>query len=133
MISMTRAEELYQKYDKGEMDINTFLKQFGKEEFFYSTPFGEKKDGRNALFVLEAPDNCGFLPVFTTTDRAKEFFEKMERAGYLLMKSTFHDILSTAKKANEKAPVKLGVIVDPGYPQIHIEAKNLDAVIELTK
>ena len=57
----------------------------------------------------------------------------MERAGYLLMKSTFHDILSTAKKANEKAPVKLGVIVDPGYPQIHIEAKNLDAVIELTK
>ncbi len=123
MISMTRAEELYQKYDKGEMDINTFLKQFGKEEFLYSTPFGERKDGRKTLFVLQAPDNAGFLPIFT----------KMERAGYLLMKSTFHDILSTAKKANEKAPVKLGVIVDPGYPQIHIEAKNLDAVIELTK
>ena len=133
MISMSRAEELYQKYDKGEMDATTFLKQFGKEEFLYSTPFGERKDGSKTLFVLQAPDNAVFLQIFTTSDRAKEFFEKMERAGYLLMKSTFHDILSTAKKANEKAPVKLGVIVDPGYPQIHIEAKNLDAVIELTK
>ena len=133
MADKTRAEELYEKYDKGEMDIQTFLKQFGKEKFFYSTPFGEKKDGSKTFFVLKAPDNAGFLPVFTTTDRAKAFFEKMDRAGYMLMQSSFHDIVSTAKKANEKAPLQLGVIVDPGYPQIHVEAKNLDPVIDATR
>lgn len=133
MADKTRAEELYEKYDKGEMDIQTFLKQFGKETFFYSTPFGDRKDGSQALFVLQAPDNAGYLPIFTTPDRAKEFFEKMNRDGYLLMQGTFHEILSTAKKANEKAPVKLGVLVDPGYPQINVEAKNLDPVIEATR
>ena len=56
MISMTRAEELYQKYDKGEMDATTFLKQFGKEEFLYSTPFGERKDGRKTLRSREKND-----------------------------------------------------------------------------
>ena len=123
---------LYEKYDKGELDINGFLRQYGKEKFFYSTPFGEKKDGSNALFVLDAPENTGYLPLFSDMDRAKEFFEKTERAGYILMENTFHDILVTAKKANEKAPVKLGVIVDPGYPGINVDVANLDAVISMT-
>lgn len=123
---------LYEKYDKGELDINGFLRQYGKEKFFYSTPFGEKKDGSNALFVLDAPENTGYLPIFSDMDRAKEFFEKTERAGYILMENTFHDILVTAKKANEKAPVKLGVIVDPGYPGINVDVTNLDAVISMT-
>lgn len=123
---------LYEKYDKGELDINGFLRQYGKEKFFYSTPFGEKKDGSNALFVLDAPENTGYLPIFSDMDRAKEFFEKTERAGYILMENTFHDILVTAKKANEKAPVKLGVIVDPGYPGINVDVANLDAVISMT-
>lgn len=123
---------LYEKYDKGELDINGFLRQYGKEKFFYSTPFGEKKDGSNALFVLDAPENTGYLPIFSDMDRAKEFFEKTERAGYILMENTFYDILVTAKKANEKAPVKLGVIVDPGYPGINVDVANLDAVISMT-
>ena len=123
---------LYEKYDKGELDINGFLRQYGKEKFFYSTPFGEKKDGSNALFVLDAPENTGYLPIFSDMDRAKVFFEKTERAGYILMENTFRDILVTAKKANEKAPVKLGVIVDPGYPGINVDVANLDAVISMT-
>lgn len=123
---------LYEKYDKGELDINGFLRQYGKEKFFYSTPFGEKKDGSNALFVLDAPENTGYLPIFSDMNRAKEFFEKTERAGYILMENTFHDILVTAKKANENAPVKLGVIVDPGYPGINVDVANLDAVISMT-
>lgn len=132
MAGKPHSVELYEKYDKGEMDINVFLRQYGKEKFFYSTPFGEKKDGSNALFVLNAPEGTGFLPIFSDMDRAKDFFEKVERAGYILMESTFHDILVTAKKANENAPVKLGVVVDPGYYGINVEVKNLDAVISMT-
>ena len=132
MSERSRAIELYEKYDKGELDITSFLSQYGKEIFFYSTPFGEKKDGSKALFVLNAPENTGYLPIFSNTDRAKEFFEKTERAGYILMESTFHDILTTAKKANEKTPIKLGIIVDPGYPGVNVEVKNLDAIIKAT-
>ena len=132
MSERSRAVELYEKYDKGELEITAFLSQYGKEKFFYSTPFGEKKDGSKALFVLNGPDNTGFLPIFSNTDRAKEFFEKTERAGYILMESTFHDILTTAKKANEKTPIKLGIIVDPGYPGVNVEVKNLDAIIKAT-
>ena len=132
MSERSRAVELYEKYDKGELEITAFLSQYGKEKFFYSTPFGEKKDGSKALFVLNGPDNTGFLPIFSNTDRAKKFFEKAERAGYILMESTFHDILTTAKKANEKTPIKLGIIVDPGYPGVNVEVKNLDAIIKAT-
>ena len=132
MSERSRAVELYEKYDKGELEITAFLSQYGKEKFFYSTPFGEKKDGSKALFVLNGPDNTGFLPIFSNTDRAKEFFEKTERAGYILMESTFHDILTTAKKANEKTPIKLGIIVDPGYPGVNVEVKNLDTIIKAT-
>ena len=132
MSERSRAVELYEKYDKGELEITAFLSQYGKEKFFYSTPFGEKKNGSKALFVLNGPDNTGFLPIFSNTDRAKEFFEKTERAGYILMESTFHDILTTAKKANENTPIKLGIIVDPGYPGINVEVKNLDAIIKAT-
>jgi len=132
MSERSRAIELYEKYDKGELDITSFLSQYGKEKFFYSTPFGEKKDGSKALFVLNAPENTGYLPIFSNTDRAKEFFEKTERAGYILMESTFHDILMTAKKSNEKTPLKLGIIVDPGYPGVNVEVKNLDAIIKAT-
>lgn len=132
MAEKLSAVELYEKFNNGEMDASSFLHQFGKEKFFYSTPFGERKDGSNALFVLQGPDSTGYLPIFSNTDRAKEFFEKANRAGYLLMQSTFHEILVTAKKANEKAPVKLGVIVDPGYPGINVDVKNLDSIINAT-
>ena len=132
MFGKPHSVKLYEQYDKGEMDINTFLRQYGKEKFFYSTPFGEKKDGSNALFVLDAPENTGYLPIFSDMDRAKEFFEKTERAGYILMENTFHDILVTAKKANEKAPIKLGVTVDPGYNGLFVDVKNLDSVINMT-
>lgn len=132
MTERLSSVELYEKFNKGEMDASSFLHRYGREKFFYSTPFGEKKDGSKALFVLNGPDNTGYLPVFSNTDRAKEFFEKTERAGYLLMQSTFHEILVTAKKANEKAPVKLGVIVDPGYPGINVDVNNLDTIINAT-
>ena len=124
--------ELYEKFNSGEMDASSFLHLYGKEKFFYSTPFGEKKDGSKAFFVLQGPEKTGYLPVFSNTDRAKEFFEKANRGGYLLMQNTFHDILVTAKKANETAPLKLGIIVDPGYAGINIDVNNLDSVIDAT-
>ncbi|MBR3341143.1 MAG: SseB family protein [Clostridiales bacterium] len=132
MSERTRALELYEQYDRGELSVEAFLQQFGKEKLFYSTPYGDRKDGSHALFVLQAPENTGYLPVFTSEERSKEFFEKVNRSNYILMLSTFHDILTTTKKANEKAPVKLGVIVDPGHNGINVEVKNLDAVIAMT-
>ena len=48
------------------------------------------------------------------------------------MNMTFHEVLTTAKKANENAPLKLGAIIDFGESGITVDVANLDAVISMT-
>ncbi len=121
------------QHERKEINDAQFLREFGKVRVYHSTPFGDHKDGGSRLFLLPAPDNTAYLPVFTTEERAKEFFEKAGRTGYLLMTPTFHEVLVTTKKINEgKVPVKMGITVDPGYYGITVEVTNLDAVINLT-
>ena len=54
------------------------------------------------------------LPLFSTQERAEEFFEKAGRAGHLLIYSGFHDVLATTRAVNKgKTPVKIGAAVHP--------------------
>ena len=47
--------------------------------------------------------------------------------------SDFHSVLETTSKVNKgKIPVKMGIIVDPGYYGITVDVANLDAVIRMT-
>ena len=63
---------LLDKHENGLLDDQSFLKSFGKVKLFYSTPFGDHKDGGSRLFALPAKDKTGYLPVFTSMERAKE-------------------------------------------------------------
>lgn len=91
------------------------------------------------LLVIEkkrckASADTGYLPLFSTQERAVEFFEKTGRAGYLLIHSEFCEVLKTNREVNEgKTPVKIGAIVDPGYYGITVDVKNLDAVIDMAR
>jgi len=123
---------LLERHEKREISDVEFLKEFGKVTVFHSTPYGDHVDGKPRLFLLPAPENTAYMPVFTSEERAREFFTKAGRAGYLLMSPTFHEALVTMKKANESAPIKMGLIVDPGYYGITVDVANLDAVINLT-
>ena len=125
---------LLDKHEKGLLDDVSFLRAFGKVMIYYSTPFGDHKDGGSRLFALPANDDTAYLPVFSSSSRTMEFYEKVGRCGYLIIEGTFASFLETTKSINEGgAPVKLGAIIDPDYYGVTINANALDAVIDLIK
>ena len=71
-----------QKY---ESDDTSFLKAFGKAKVFYSTPYGDHKDGGRRLFALPDSEDTGYLPVFSSLERIKEFYENASRCAYMIM------------------------------------------------
>ena len=129
----TNAIELLEMQKLGKINDATFLKEFGKEKLFYSTPFGDHKDGSKKLFLLPGPDNTGYNPVFTSPDRLKEFYDRAGRATYMMMNGPFVSVLEVTKKVNENAPIKMGLIIDPGYYGVTIDAKALDTVINMCR
>ena len=129
-----QALKLLEKHEKKQINDVEFLHKFGKIKVWFSTPFGDHKDGGTRLFLIPGPDDTGYLPLFSTQERAVEFFEKTGRAGYLLIHSEFCEVLKTNREVNEgKTPVKIGAIVDPGYYGITVDVKNLDAVIDMAR
>ena len=88
---------LLDKHENGLLDDKSFLGSFGKVKVFYSTPFGDYKDGGSRLFALPAQDKTAYLPVFTSTERAMEFYEKAGRIGFLIMENSFVSFLKTTK------------------------------------
>jgi hypothetical protein len=132
-IENTDGISLLDKHESGLLDDKSFLSSFGKVKVFYSTPFGDHKDGGSRLFVLPAQDETAYLPVFTSTERAMEFYKKAGRLGFLIMESSFTSFLKTTKKVNEgNTPIKLGAVIDPGYYGVTIGANSLDIVIDMT-
>ena len=128
-----KALELLEQHENKQLNDVEFLREFGKIRLWYSTPFGDHKDGGSRLFLVPGPDNTGYLPLFSTEERAREFFEKAGRAGYILMYSDFHGVLVTTRNINNgDSPVKIGAIIDPGYYGITVDAANLDPVIRMT-
>ena len=128
----SNAVELLEKQDKGEISNREFLCDFGKEMVFYSTPYGDHIDGKPRLFLVPGPDGTGYLPVFTSMERTKEFFEQAGRAGYLAMHAPFANVAQiTLKVNNDGAPVKMGLIIDPGYYGVTVDAKYLEIVLSM--
>lgn len=127
------AIDLLSKHDKGEMNDEVFLSAFGQINIFYSTPFGDHKDGGQRIFLLPAPNNTGYHPVFSSQEHLIEFYEKAGRVGFMIMNGTFSSVLATTKDINEKAPVKMGIIIDPGYYNVTVDVSMLDTVIGMTK
>ena len=123
---------LLDKHERGLLDDKSFLSSFGKVKVFYSTTFGDHKDGGSRLFLLPAQDKTAYLPVFTSIKRAMEFYEKAGRVGFAILEGSFTSFLETTKKINEgKTPIKLGAVIDPGYYGVTIDANLLDAVIDM--
>ena len=125
--------DLLNMHNNGEINDEAFLGDFGKAEIFYSTPFGDHRDGGQRLFLLPAPDNTGYHPVFSSRERLVEFYQNLGRVAFVIMDGTFSSVLETTKQINEKYPIKMGIIIDPGYFDITIDVAALDAVIEMTK
>lgn len=126
---------LLEKHKNGLLDDRLFLSSFGKVKVFYSTPMGDHKDGGTRLFILPAQDDkTAYLPVFTSTKRAMDFFESVGRTGFLIMEGDFTSFLETTKIVNAgNTPIKLGAVIDPGYYGVTVGADILNTVIDMTK
>lgn len=122
---------LLEQHEKGFLDDTSFLKEFGNAKVFYSTPYGDRKDGWGRLFALLASENTGYLPVFSSHERIKEFYENAGRTAYMIMEDSFLSFLKTTSEINAKAPVKMGAVIDPGYFGVTVDAEKLEAAIRL--
>jgi len=125
---------LLDDYENGLLDDEAFLSSFGQVKVFYSTPFGDHKDGGVKLFAVPAPENTAYFPVFTSIERATEFFEKAGRIGFIIVGVTFTSFLEVISGLNEEGtPIEFGAIIDPGYYGITIEADSIDIALSVTQ
>ena len=124
---------LLEQHEKGLLDDTSFLKTFGKAKVFYSTPYGDHKDGKGRLFVLPSSDDTGYLPVFSSLEKIKEFYENAGRCNYMIMEGTFLSFLETTSKIDAEAPVKMGAVIDPGYFGVTVNADMLDTAISMIR
>ncbi|MGE2818246.1 SseB family protein [Mycobacterium heidelbergense] len=63
---------------------------------YYSTPFGDTKDGRQKLFLLER-DGRQYFPVFRSVESLKEFYERMNRAAYMIIEGDIKSVMDTTR------------------------------------
>lgn len=77
---------------------------------FYSTPFGDTKDGAQKLFLLER-DGVRYLPVFRSVDSMKEFYDGRNRAGYMVLEGDVKTVLATIHSIELMNGV--GVVIEP--------------------
>lgn len=128
------AAFLLEQHENGAMDAKAFLQAFANVPVFYSTPFGEHKDGGNRLFVLPEQDGTAYLPAFTSAERATEFYNRCGRLGFLIMEGSFASVVETTKKINlGDTPVKLGVVIEPDSYGVTVGADILDIALEVMK
>lgn len=125
--------ELLKKYENNELDDEQFLKLFSKVKIYYSTPWGDTKDGGSQLFLLESPSKPGqtYHPVFISTESATEYFEKAGRAGFLLIEGDLLHFIKSTLEIYEDAPSKVGAVIEPYKFNFILDAEYLDDIIKM--
>ena len=123
------ALALLEKHEKGELNDLDFLKQFRDQIVYYTTPFGDHKDGSQKLFAIPASENTGYIPVFLSEAVMKEHYEAVGRENYLILAAPFISIVQTTiKMNNDGAPIKMGVLIDPKQYKVTVDAAVIEQV-----
>lgn len=77
---------------------------------YYSTPFGDTNDGRQRLFLLQR-DGVTYMPVFRSAESMKQFYERMNRAAYMIIEGDIERVLETNRSIEQMKTV--GIVVEP--------------------
>jgi hypothetical protein len=87
-------------------------KTAANEKVYYSTPFGDTKDGKQKLFLL-GRDGAGvqFFPVFRSVESMKEFYERMNRAAYMILEGDVKSVVDTTRSIELMKNV--GIVIEP--------------------
>ena len=77
---------------------------------YYSTPFGDTKDGKQKLFLLER-DGVRYLPVFRSVESMKEFYERRNRAAYMILEGDVQRVMDTNRSI--ELMKRVGIVIEP--------------------
>ena len=77
---------------------------------FYSTPFGDTRDGKQKPFLLER-DGVRYFPVFRSVESMKECFERMNRAGYMILSGDVEAVMDTIRSIELLKGT--GIVIEP--------------------
>ncbi|MFV8160763.1 hypothetical protein ACNQVK_01175 [Mycobacterium sp. 134] len=84
---------------------------------FYSTPFGDTKDGAQKVFLLER-SGVRYVPVFRSLDSMMEFYERVNRAAYMVLEGDVKSVMDTNRSIELMRGV--GIVIDPFGAPIEI-------------
>lgn len=77
---------------------------------YYSTPFGDTNDGEQKLFLLER-NGVRYMPVFRSVESMKEFYERMDRAAYMILQGDLTSVMATLQSIELMKGV--AIVIDP--------------------
>ncbi|CDO89005.1 hypothetical protein AWC29_21695 [Mycobacterium triplex] len=77
---------------------------------YYSTPFGDTKDGKHKPFLLER-EGVWYFPVFRSPDSMKQFYERMNRAVYVILEGDVKTVMDSNRSI--ELMKRVGVVIEP--------------------
>lgn len=77
---------------------------------YYSTPFGDTKDGTQKLFLLER-EGVWYLPVFRSVESMREFYERMNRAAYMILEGDVKSVVDMVRSI--EVMKRAGIVIEP--------------------
>ena len=77
---------------------------------YYSTPFGDTRDGKQKLFLLQR-DGVRYVPVFRSVESMKEFYERMDRAAYMILEGDVKRVMDTNRSIELLKGT--GIVIEP--------------------
>lgn len=92
------------------MDLSESETPAPDAKVYYSTPFGDTNDGKQQLFLLQR-DGVRYMPVFRSVESMKQFYERMNRAAYMILEGDVERVLETNRSIEHMKTV--GIVIEP--------------------
>ena len=101
-----------EEFEAGALTAQAFADLNAEATVYYSTPFGEDREGRTQLWVLSNLDNdLRHYPAFTSKAECNRFLAAIGRYGFPIIEGDLRTLLDSLDSHELLAP--LGVVIDP--------------------
>ena len=100
------------KLINNQLSVEEFANINAKKTVFYSTPFGEDKNGKPQLWVLKSErSNTVCYPVFLSKETCRDFLSAMGRAAFTIIEGD----LKGALESLDAHPMlkEFGLVIEP--------------------
>lgn len=77
---------------------------------YYSTPFGDTRDGGQRLFLLER-NGVRYMPVFRSVESMKAFYERTNRAAFMILEGDVKSLANTNRSIEQMKGI--GIVIEP--------------------